>query len=233
MKEKAIKIFILILLVLPMWITLIYAASPAMDWQSFANQELLKIEEPRVQIAKVLEASEAFDPSFSSDRVKLDLSQIQDRSRSELALSFETTDGRLLKHVRLKIEPIIQKKVAITSRSLKRGEAVTEADIRWEWREARNVAPSTVVGRLPVGAVLRTNVQQGEALDSNRLDAGIAVRRGERVSIRVVGPGILITAKGVAQEPGRIGQSIRILNTDSKKEVFGTVIGNENVEVRI
>jgi flagellar basal body P-ring formation protein FlgA len=244
MKDKALKIFVLILVILPMWITLIYAeASTAQasttetsmfdSWKSVANEALLKIEEPKVQISKIISASEVFDPSLKAAQVKVDISQVSDRKNSEIALSFESAEGQLLKHVRLSVEAIVQKKLAVATRSMKRGEALTDADVRWEWREAKNIPMHSIVGQIPQGTTLRTNLQQGDAILSNRLEIELAVRRGEQVSIRVVAPGIMITGKGVAQESGRLGQMIRILNLDSKREVFGTVTGTEVVEVRL
>ncbi len=235
MRDKVFKIFILVVLMVPMWITLIFASEDqGLDsWKNVANKELLKMDEPRVQLARVHSASESFDASLSNLTIEIDTSSLKERGRSVLALRFKSETGQLVRHVVIEADAIIQKKIAVATRQLNRGETLKASDFRWEWREATNIPTYAIQGEAPIGRVLRASISQGAPLDANRFEAVSTVKKGARVQIKVVGKGITISALGVAQESGQVGQTIRVMNTDSKKEIFGTITGEEAVEVRI
>jgi flagella basal body P-ring formation protein FlgA len=59
------------------------------------------------------------------------------------------------------------------------------------------------------------------------------ISRGDRVKVKVVGTGILLTVVGQAQEAGAKGQTIKVINTDSHKEFLGVVTDAKEVEVRL
>jgi len=238
MKDKFFKILLVILLSLPMWMTLV-AFSESMPitksntWKDMANTELLKKDSTRVQIIKVLEESEAFDSSVANLKFSLDTDTMNSNGASTLSLRFVDIEGRLAKLVKLKAELSIQKQVAVAARAIRGGETLQAEDFIWEWREAKLLSPSAVVGQAPVGTISKSAVRSGDVLDQNRFSAPSVVKKGEMVSIKVAGNGITISGKGLAQESGKIGQTIRVLNLDSKKEIFGVITGQERVEVRL
>jgi len=238
MKDKFLKILLVILLILPMWMTLVAfseekPATTNNSWKDFANAELLKKDSTKVQIIKVLEESEAFDPAVTALKFSLDTEAFNANGASTLSLRFTDAEGRLAKLIRIKAELSILKHVAVATRSIRGGETLQSGDFVWEWREAKALSPTAVMGQAPIGSALKSAVRSGEVLDQNRFNAASMVRKGEMVSINVAGHGISISGKGVAQEAGKLGQTIRVLNIDSKKEIFGVVTGQERVEVRI
>jgi len=238
MKDKFFKILLVILLMVPMWMTLVafseeLPASTNNSWKDFANAELLKKDSPKVQIIKIIDESEAFDPAVKNLKFSLDTETLNSNGASTLSLRFTDAEGRLAKLIKLKADLSIQKQVAVAAKALRGGETLEADDFVWEWREAKQLSPSAVMGQAPVGFTLRSAVRSGEVLDQNRFNSPSVVKKGEMVNIKVAGQGITISGKGVAQESGKLGQTIRVLNIDSKKEIFGIVTGQEKVEVRI
>lgn len=59
------------------------------------------------------------------------------------------------------------------------------------------------------------------------------VRSGERVTMVVRSGGLSVTAVGEAQQPGAVGQTVRVLNVDSRKVVTGRVSGPGTVDVSL
>jgi flagella basal body P-ring formation protein FlgA len=59
-----------------------------------------------------------------------------------------------------------------------------------------------------------------------------AVRSGERVVVRVVIGGIEATGVGTALQTGNVGDLIRVVNPDSRRQLRGRVVGKSEVEVQ-
>ncbi len=51
----------------------------------------------------------------------------------------------------------------------------------------------------------------------------VLVKRGQKVTMRISGTGFTVTAVGEAQEDGRAGDVIKVVNVDSKRTVFARV----------
>jgi flagella basal body P-ring formation protein FlgA len=60
--------------------------------------------------------------------------------------------------------------------------------------------------------------------------AGVAVRRGETVVMRLRGPGFLLTGLGQALEDGRPGGFIKVRNVDSSRVITAKVAADGSVE---
>ena len=118
---------------------------------------------------------------------------------------------------------------------------------------ARPLEPKTVLGaadfridsvsstELPVDAlpaisdpgdleVLRP-VKSGEVITPRMLRQKIAVKRGEIVTLILEGRGFRITTQGQAVEDARRGDSVRVVNVTSKRDVLGKVEGPGIVRV--
>ena len=63
------------------------------------------------------------------------------------------------------------------------------------------------------------------------LDSPQVIRRGEMVTIIGESQQLVVRAKGRAEEPGRLGERIRVKNLSSDREVVGTVADNRMVVV--
>jgi len=76
----------------------------------------------------------------------------------------------------------------------------------------------------------KKEIHAGEVITKQHLEDQVAVQKGETVSMTVENESLLVQAKGVALERGRIGDLVRV-KSSSGKEVIGKVSGNDSVIV--
>ena len=115
-------------------------------------------------------------------------------------------------------------RVAVVARSLEPRRGLVPEDVRLEQRPISEVPPDalTDAGDLADLEVLRP-VQPGEVLTPRAVRPKLAVKRGELVTLLLEGSGFRITTQGQASEDGRRGDSVRVMNLSSKREVMGRV----------
>src|SRR2546421_5749563 len=114
--------------------------------------------------------------------------------------------------------------VAIPSRAFARGELIKANDIAIERRpraEFANEPPAPVTEIL--GRAARRALRAGHALRNADLMKPELVQRGEMVTLHYEVPGITITMRGKALESGAEGDSVNVLNEQSKRTVQGIV----------
>jgi len=81
------------------------------------------------------------------------------------------------------------------------------------------------------GKIVKRDVAPGTVLTTLILDSPQVIRRGEMVTIMVENRQLLVKAKGKAEEPGKVGERIRVKNLSSDREVVGRVAGDGTVIV--
>lgn len=124
------------------------------------------------------------------------------------------------------------REVAVLTRSLPRGEAITAADLSLE-RRPRDAVPADVQGApsLVVGQVAQRPLSAGSVLRSGDVAPPDLVARGESVAIVFETPGVSLSLRGVANESGRLGASVSVTNAASKKVLQAVVVGPGRVSV--
>lgn len=83
-----------------------------------------------------------------------------------------------------------------------------------------------------VGRTLKKDVAAGTVITYSMLDDPVVIQKGEIVNIVVENKKLMVRAKGKAMEKGRVGESIRVKNTLSEKEVFGKVVDDNTILVK-
>ena len=82
-----------------------------------------------------------------------------------------------------------------------------------------------------VGKKLKKDLPAGTVITPQVLEDHILVKNGDLVSIVAENPRLLIHANGKALDRGRMGETIRVKNMTSGKEIFGRVTGSNTVTV--
>jgi flagella basal body P-ring formation protein FlgA len=114
----------------------------------------------------------------------------------------------------------------ILTRPLNRGDVVRSSDLVLERRpkaELRNDAVSTIAD--VAGLAARRPLRAGEPLRPGDLMKAEIVQRNESVTIVYEVPGLTLTMRGKALESGAEGDTVNVLNIQSKRTVQGTVSG--------
>jgi flagella basal body P-ring formation protein FlgA len=120
---------------------------------------------------------------------------------------------------------------AVATREITPGQAVTPANARVETimtdsrPDANWSAPYGMVAtrRIAAGSVVHTGAVR-------RKRQPVVVRRNQNVIMRIAGPGFSITATGLALQDGKVGESIRVRNVDSKRVITAHVNADGTVE---
>jgi flagella basal body P-ring formation protein FlgA len=134
-----------------------------------------------------------------------------------------------LRYVGTAVETV---EAAMLLRPLGRGDVVKASDVAIERRpraEIRTDAASRV-GEV-VGLAARRALRAGEPLRTADLMKPELVQRNETVTLVYEVPGLVLTIRGKALESGAQGDSVSVLNLQSKRTVQGTISGPGEVTI--
>lgn len=124
------------------------------------------------------------------------------------------------------------KDVVVAARFLRRNQVIEEKDlavnaVRLIWPDARYVEQADRV----IGKRVTRSVQSNFPVTEDILAEPHVVRQGTRVMIRYRKGPLHIQSAGVARDDGSVGASIRVTNTESKRDLWGRIVDAETVEV--
>jgi flagella basal body P-ring formation protein FlgA len=122
--------------------------------------------------------------------------------------------------------------VPVLQRALTRGETVRLSDVAIERRPRADVASDMMTqARDIVGQAARRALRPGQPLRSADLMKPDLVARNETVTIVYEMPGIVLTVRGRAVEAGGEGDTVSVVNLQSRRTVQGTVIAQGRIRV--
>jgi len=141
-------------------------------------------------------------------------------------------NGRLQKKefASMMVESIVDAVVA--RHMLKRNHLITEEDVLLKPLE-RSRLPRNFVDSLEevVGKKTKRRIFAGMVLRPDLVDLPCLIHRRDVVTIVARADGLTISTLGEARQRGRLGDRIRVVNLDSKKNVYGRVKDRNTVEV--
>ena len=109
-------------------------------------------------------------------------------------------------------------------------EVITAADLTWlevphaQMPPAGLTAPEEIVGNQA-----RRRLAAHRVLTEHDLGPPVLVRRGHPVELVYAQAGLQLTALGVAQEDGTLGDVVRVINAASRRQLQGIVSGPDEV----
>ncbi len=202
--------------------------------------------------ASVAQYLNRFYQEAGPERLEVSVNNLDPRlqlPRCEQPLALKANDSRLAGghvtvHVRCEGERgwaiyvpaqvAIYRSVPLAARNLARGERVTTADI-----ETRTINISQLrQGHIDdveslLGMEVRRPINAGEAFRQAALDAPLMVRRGDQVNIELRAGSVSISTAGTAMGNGRLGERIRVRNTQSDRVLTAEVVAAGRVRTAI
>jgi len=121
--------------------------------------------------------------------------------------------------------------VVVAARDLPAGSVLSSDDVRLE---ERPVLPGRLVlseDAQAVGQQAAIPVKAGTVLTASQLKPPLLIRRGTRIRLVCKGPSFIATATGEALQDGAAGQTIRVRNLASLRELAGLVVDDQTAEV--
>lgn len=123
--------------------------------------------------------------------------------------------------------------VVVAAQPLEPNRRLSLADFRLEARPSTEVPPAALgtIADAPDLEAVRP-IRAGEIVTQHHVRPRIVVRRGENVTLVLEGRGFRVTTVGLAAEDARRGDTVRVVNPTSKREVIGRVEASGLVRVQ-
>jgi len=110
--------------------------------------------------------------------------------------------------------------IIILVRDVARGQRITDADVDWApASSARAVRNGMDDIDLALGKEAKRALKAGQPLQASDLKQPALIRKGEPVKLVYASPGLRLTVDGQAQADAGKGETVRVLNTFSKRTI--------------
>ncbi len=122
--------------------------------------------------------------------------------------------------------------VPVLNRRFATGEIIRKDDIEWAVMRSEQVGRQAIADadRL-IGQEVRRTVPAGQTLRAADLRSPLAVTKNAVVTMMLQTPRMQLTSKGKALEDGSVGDTVRIMNTQSKTVIEGIITSMNTVQV--
>lgn len=123
-------------------------------------------------------------------------------------------------------------RVPVLSRRVKTGDVIRKADIEWIEIEARLMRDSFITSDDSlIGQQVVRSLTTGRPIRSRDVRSRVLIAKGSLATLTLTTNRMLLTVRVVAMGDGGLGETIRVLNTRSKKTIEGIVTGPGRIVV--
>ena len=122
---------------------------------------------------------------------------------------------------------------AILTRNVERGDVLKASDVVTERRPKAEVGSDAAPRVRAVGMQMRKGLRAGQPLRVADLGKPDLVQKDDNVTLIYEAAGIYLTARGKAIDNGTEGDTVTVLNLQSKRTITGTVVGRDQVTIAI
>ena len=119
----------------------------------------------------------------------------------------------------------------VLSRSLQKGEVLSEGDIRVKQTGNQNLSGYFTKASDVVGRTLKKTLSVDQVLLSRHLEIDWDIRKGQKIIIQSIAGPVTIENSGVARIDAQIGELIKAENEQSGKIVEGIVVSRKKIQV--
>ena len=119
----------------------------------------------------------------------------------------------------------------VLSRSLQKGEVLSEEDIRVKQTRNQNLSGYFTETSDVVGRTLKKTLSVDQVLLSRHLEIDWDIRKGQKIIIQSIAGPVTIENSGVARVNAQIGELIKAKNEQSGKIVEGIVVSRKKIRV--
>jgi flagella basal body P-ring formation protein FlgA len=140
-------------------------------------------------------------------------------------------EGKQIEARQIVFKPKYNVHRAVTLADVKEGTALSADNTKIE--EIISDKPQAADWQSPYGLVATRNLPEGTVIASNMAKSPVPpvlIERNQNVIIRIERGGLIVTATGKATEKGRLGDCIKVRNTDSQRVILAKVNEDGTVE---
>lgn len=150
---------------------------------------------------------------------------------TNLSLVF-MVNGRVEKKLWVNTYIDVTKEVVVSNHSLRRHYVITKEDIRLEKMYLAELPANVITSPVEViGKMTRRVIDPNLPIRINFLEVPPLVKRGDLVTIVAESDTLKITTQGIVTEDGCEGEMVRVINTNSRKDVYARVVDSRTVEI--
>jgi flagellar basal body P-ring formation protein FlgA len=172
------------------------------------------------------------DSSAPVDLTLLGASLDPRSGRFEVAFGLPGGEGTRRPPLRLTGSVVETVETAVLTQAMTRGELIKAADVAIERRPKSEVSGEPIVAvDDAIGLAVRQAMRAGQVLQRAQLTKPELVRRDDNVTLVYEVPGIVLTTRGKALEPGALGDTISVTNSETKRVIQGVVSGPSRVTI--
>ena len=208
--------------------------------RSLAKEDIMAPLRALLETAGAARDSEIELPGFTTPMLPTNTAPALDFS----GLTYDATTGRfttLLQatvsgtspiQVRLSGRVVEMTELPVPRRAMMPGDVLSGSDLQWTRLRVGVVRGELV--RTPAqadGQALRHALQPGQPILISDLGSPIIVLKGTPLLLEMSGPGLQVTAQGIAAEPGGIGDRIKVTNPYSRATIDAEITGSGRARV--
>ncbi len=142
-------------------------------------------------------------------------------------------DGQIVSNQSIHVELEAMAEIAVSAENLRRGTMLQAEHTEMRYQAISRLSDPIFNVDDAVGRIVKRSLRLGEPLQAQQIEFPPVIKRGERVVIEVYGAGLTLSAVGEARQDGREGESIRVINSSSSREVISRVIAPGLVRVEL
>jgi flagellar basal body P-ring formation protein FlgA len=150
-------------------------------------------------------------------------------------VSFEISNDANSARARLRFAGIAVETVeaAVLTRGVERGEILKSSDVATERRPKAEAGADAASRTQAIGMQMRKQLRAGQVLKAADLGKPDLVQRDEAVTLIYETTGLYLTMRGKAIDNGTEGDTVNVLNVQSKRTVTGVVTGRGQVTISV
>lgn len=199
--------------------------------QVILNNELISMIKEQLNLRDVEPLSSVPDIILPEGDLKTEMKLLSSGNSRVIVVKVSFfVDGKNVKTVNLSLKTSIKRIVYVASKFIQKGVIITEDMITEKVIE--NDVPYSIVSREEIiGKITTRAIYPGQIITSSYIAEEPLVKKNQEVEVIRRIDNLTITTVFIALQDGYLGQTIRLRNPISFKEVLGTVTGRGKVEV--
>ena len=154
-------------------------------------------------------------------------------TRFDVTFEIEREQGQTPTRLRFTGTVLETVETTVVTRSIERGEIIKSADVVVERRPKAEAGADPAARDRAIGMQLRRGVRAGQPLRMPDLAKADLVQRDQNVTLIYETNGLYLTMRGKSIEAGSEGDTVNVLNLQSKRTVQGTVTGPGQVTMSV
>jgi flagella basal body P-ring formation protein FlgA len=142
-------------------------------------------------------------------------------------------DGQIINNQSIRVELEAMAEIAVAAATLRRGTLLGEEHLEMRYQDISRLSEPIFSVAEAVGKIVKRSLRLGEPIQARQVESPPLIKRGERVVIELRGTGLSLSAVGEAREDGRAGESIKVINSSSSREIISQVVAPGLVRVEL